>query len=382
MINTQSTELLFELSHPGRRCHFLPASDVPAEHRLPKSALAEAPPPLPEIAEIDLVRHFTNLSQQNMSIDTNFYPLGSCTMKYNPKSSEALARIPGFANAHPLLPAGMCQGSLELMFELERALSEISGFTATTLAPAAGAQGELTGVMMIRAYHVARGNARKKVLIPDTAHGTNPATSALNGYDVVQLASGPDGRLHPEAVAAAMDEDVAAIMITNPNTLGIFETHIAEIARIVHAKGGLVYGDGANLNALLGVARPGDMGVDVMQFNLHKTFSTPHGGGGPGAGPVGVKTILEPYLPTPRLARAGDGLRWSDDLPQSIGRVRSFYGNFGMLVRAYAYMLALGGDGLAEATRTAVLSANYIRKRLEGVYHVAYPRLCMHECVL
>jgi glycine dehydrogenase subunit 2 len=286
--------------------------------------------------------------------------------------------------AHPLLPAEMCQGALELMWKLERALSEISGFAATTLAPAAGAHGELTGVMMIRAYHVARGNPRKKVLIPDTAHGTNPATAALNGYQTVEVKSGPDGRLHPEAVRAAMDQDVAAIMITNPNTLGIFETHIAEIAAAVHQKGGLVYGDGANLNALVGVARPGDMGFDVMQFNLHKTFATPHGGGGPGSGPVAVKEALVPFLPLPVVVKEGAAYRLvvdASERPQSIGKVREFHGNMGMFVRAWAYIRELGPEGLRRCAELAVLNANYVRARLRDAYHLPYDTDSLHEVV-
>ncbi len=302
--------LVFEHGSRGRTGVSLPApgGDFDPARELPKGLLRGEVEGLPELSELEIVRHFTRLSQWNWGIDSGFYPLGSCTMKYNPKSSEALARLPGFAAAHPLLPAAMCQGMLELMFKLERALSEIAGFAATTLSPAAGAHGELCGLMMIRAYHVSRGSPRKKVLIPDTAHGTNPASASLNGYASVPLASGPDGRLHPETVKAAMDEDVAAIMITNPNTLGIFESHIAEIAEIVHGKGGLVYGDGANLNALLGVVRPGDVGFDVMQFNLHKTFATPHGGGGPGSGPVAVKEALVPFLPLPRRGEGGRDL--------------------------------------------------------------------------
>jgi glycine dehydrogenase subunit 2 len=305
-------------------------------------------------------------------------------MKYNPKSSEALARLPGFANAHPLLPPEMAQGALELMWRLERALSEIAGFDATVLSPAAGAHGELCGVMMIRAYHEARGNPRKKVLIPDTAHGTNPATAALNGYRTVQIASGPDGRLHPETVRAAMDEDVAAIMITNPNTLGVFESHIAEIAEIVHGKGGLVYGDGANFNALLGVARPGDMGFDVMQYNLHKTFATPHGGGGPGSGPVGVKAALLPFMPLPLVAREGERYRLVTDpkeRPQTIGKLREFWGNFGMFVRAWALLREWGPEGLRAASELAVLNANYVRARLKGVYNLPYETDSLHEVV-
>src|SRR5512143_3548643 len=307
--------LLFERGSTGRSGVSLPAPAGGGDPgaAIPAALRREAVDGLPEISELEAVRHFTRLSSWNHGIDTGFYPLGSCTMKYNPKSSEALARLPGFANLHPLAPPEMAQGALELMWRLERALSEIAGFDATALSPAAGAHGELCGLMVIRAYHVARGNPRKKVLIPDTAHGTNPASSALNGYEVVQLASGPDGRLHPETVAAAMDEDVAAIMITNPNTLGVFESNIAEIAEIVHAKGGLVYGDGANLNALLGMARPGDMGFDVMQFNLHKTFATPHGAGGPGSGPVAVAEALLPFLPLPLVVKDGAGYRLVSD---------------------------------------------------------------------
>ncbi|HEY7725026.1 MAG TPA: aminomethyl-transferring glycine dehydrogenase subunit GcvPB [Anaeromyxobacteraceae bacterium] len=355
-----------------------PARDIPPE------LLGGEVEGMPALSELDVVRHFTHLSAWNHGIDTGFYPLGSCTMKYNPKSSEALARLPGFAMAHPLLPAEMCQGALELMWRLERALSEISGFAATTLAPAAGAHGELTGVMMIRAFHVARGNARKKILVPDTAHGTNPATAARNGYQTVEVKSGPDGRLHPEAVRAAMDEDVAAIMITNPNTLGIFETHIAEIAAVLHEKGGLVYGDGANLNALVGVARPGDMGFDVMQFNLHKTFATPHGGGGPGSGPVAVKEPLVPFLPLPVVAKEGAAWRLVSEpreRPQSIGRVREFHGNMGMFVRAWAFIRELGPDGLRRCSELAVLNASYVREKLRDVFHLPYDTDSLHEVV-
>jgi len=380
-------KLLFERGSAGGRSGVsLPAPSGRADPRdeLPAELLRAEIAELPALGELEVVRHFTRLSAWNHGIDTGFYPLGSCTMKYNPKSSEALARLPGFANAHPLLPPELAQGSLELMWQLERALSEISGFAATTLTPAAGAQGELTGVMTIRAYHVARGNPRKKVLIPDTAHGTNPATCAQNGYDVVQLASGPDGRLHPETVRAAMDEDVAAIMITNPNTLGIFESHIAEIAEIVHAKGGLVYGDGANLNALLGVARPGDMGFDVMQFNLHKTFATPHGGGGPGSGPVAVSQRLVPFLPLPQVVKEGASFRLVTDTkerPQSIGKVREFHGNFGMFVRALALIREYGPEGLLATGQLAVLNANYVRARLKDVYHLPYETDSLHEVV-
>jgi glycine dehydrogenase subunit 2 len=378
--------LLFEHQVRNRAGYSLPApgGDFDPASELPADMLRGEIEGLPALGELDVVRHFTHLSTWNHGIDTGFYPLGSCTMKYNPKSSEALARLAGFAKAHPLLPAELCQGALELMFQLERALSEIAGFTATTLSPAAGAQGELTGLMMIRAYHQARGNPRRRVLVPDTAHGTNPASCALNGYDVVQLASGPDGRLHPDAVRAAMDEDVAAIMITNPNTIGIFETHIAEIAEIVHSKGGLVYGDGANLNALLGVARPGDMGFDVMQFNLHKTFATPHGGGGPGSGPVAVKEGLVPYLPLPIVVRDGAAYRLVTDereRPSTIGKLREFWGNFGMFVRALALIREYGPEGLRRTAQLAVLNANYVRAKLQDVYHLPYETDSLHEVV-
>ena len=378
--------LVFEQGSPGRTGVSLP--EVPAgvdpADELPRELLREEVDGLPEMDELSVVRHFTRLSQWNWGIDTGFYPLGSCTMKYNPKSSEALARLPGFANAHPLLPASMAQGTLELMWRLERALSEIGGFAATTLSPAAGAHGELAGLMMIRAYHVAHGNPRRKVLIPDTAHGTNPASASLNGYVTVQLESGSDGRLHPDTVARAMDEDVAAIMITNPNTLGIFETHIREIADVVHARGGLVYGDGANFNALLGIARPGDMGFDVMQYNLHKTFATPHGGGGPGSGPVGVREALVPYLPLPLVAKEPDGYRLVTDpaeRPHTIGKLREFWGNMGMFVRAWALIRELGPDGLKRVAELAVLNANYVRAGLTGHFNLPYATETLHEVV-
>jgi glycine cleavage system P protein (glycine dehydrogenase) subunit 2 len=379
--------LLFEHAPAGARSGVslpAPGADFDPAKELPASMLRGEVAGLPALGELEVVRHFTRLSAWNHGIDTGFYPLGSCTMKYNPKSSEALARLPGFADAHPLLPAELSQGSLELMYQLERALAEISGFAAVTLAPAAGAHGELTGVMMIRAWHVSRGDARKKVLVPDTAHGTNPATCAQNGYEVVQLASGPDGRLHPETVRAAMNEDVAAIMITNPNTLGVFESNIGEIAEIVHAKGGLVYGDGANLNALLGVARPGDMGFDVMQFNLHKTFATPHGGGGPGSGPVAVSEKLVPFLPLPLVVKEGERYRLVNDgkeRPRTIGKLREFHGNFGMFVRALALIREYGPEGLKATAQLAVLNANYVRAKLKDAYHLPYETDSLHEVV-
>ena len=381
--------LLFERSRPGRRGYALPELDVP---RVDPSALFEAgslreeAPDLPELSEVDVVRHFTRISTWNTAVDIGLYPLGSCTMKYNPKVDEKVARLPGFATGHPLQPAEQMQGFLQLCFELERQLAEIAGFDRVTLQPAAGAQGELAGIMMIPAYHEHRRERRNKVLVPDSAHGTNPASAALNGYEVVAVPSGDDGVLHPEAVEAAMTEDVAGLMLTNPNTLGLFEDHIARIAEIVHAKGGLVYGDGANLNALLGIARPGDLGIDVMHFNLHKTFSTPHGGGGPGAGPVGVRNVLAPYLPTPVVRRReeseGGGYGLDYDFPHSIGRLHGHLGNAGMLVRAYAYIRSLGPDGLRRCSEMAVLNANYLLARLRDCYHVPYERPVMHECVL
>ena len=377
--------LVFEHGSRGRCGVALPpAPGAEVASDLPAALVREGVEGMPELSELEVVRHFTRLSSWNYGIDTGFYPLGSCTMKYNPKSSEALARLPGFAALHPLTPPELSQGALELMYQLERALTEIAGMDATTLTPAAGAQGELCGLMLIRAWHQAHGNPRKKVLIPDTAHGTNPASAALNGYTCVQLASGPDGRLHPETVAAAMDEDVAAIMITNPNTLGIFESHIAEIADIVHARGGLVYGDGANMNALLGVARPGDMGFDVIQYNLHKTFATPHGGGGPGSGPVAVKEALAPFLPLPLVVREGAAYRLVTDpaeRPGTIGKLREFWGNFGMFVRAWACIREYGPEGLKATGELAVLNANYVRAQLQGTYNLPYQTDSLHEVV-
>jgi glycine dehydrogenase subunit 2 len=378
--------LLFEHGSRGRCGVSLPAApDSQAPCDVPAELCRRDIEGLPELSELEVVRHFTRLSTWNYGIDTGFYPLGSCTMKYNPKSSEALARLPGFAQLHPLAPPQLAQGALELMYGLERALSEIAGMDRTSLAPAAGAQGELTGLMVIRAYHEAHGNPRKKVLIPDTAHGTNPASAALNGYTCVTLPSGPDGRLHPETVAAALDDDVAAIMITNPNTLGIFESHIAEIAGLVHARGGLVYGDGANMNALLGVARPGDMGFDVIQYNLHKTFATPHGGGGPGSGPVAVKARLAPHLPLPEVVREGATYRLVTDpaeRPATVGKIREFWGNFGMFVRAWAILREWGPAGVKATGELAVLNANYLRASLKGTFNLPYETDSLHEVVL
>lgn len=373
--------LIFERSRPGRVGIDVAGGDESAEF-LPAELRRGPVEGMPEVGELDVVRHFLRLSQWNLSAATTFYPLGSCTMKYNPIANEAAARLPGFAQLHPMAPDELAQGALELMAELQDMLAEVSGMDAVSLQPAAGAQGELAGMKMIRAYHRDRGDTRRTVLIPASAHGTNPASAALCGYEVQQLAGNALGVVEADAVRRAMGPHVAALMITNPNTLGIFEREIAQVAEIVHGQGGLVYLDGANFNALMGVAKPGHMGADVLQFNLHKTFSTPHGGGGPGAGPIGVRQVLADYLPNPRIVREGDALRWRDAASRSIGRVRSFHGNFGMFVRAYAYIKALGGDGLMRATQMAVLNANYVRARLEKIYHLAVPGLCMHECVL
>ncbi len=378
---------LCELSVSGRRGVRFPTCDTP-QTPLP-AGLERQDLPLPEVSEFDVVRHFTRLSQLNYSIDTGFYPLGSCTMKYNPKINEETARIPGFTQVHPLQPIETVQGCLGLMYHLQEWLKEIAGFAGVTLQPAAGAHGELTGVMLIRAYHKARGDQqRDKILIPDSAHGTNPATSAMLGLRVVELKSDARGNIDLEALKAECDETLAGLMFTNPNTLGLFDEHVAEVVQMVHAAGGLVYGDGANLNALLGIARPGDLGIDVMHFNLHKTFSTPHGGGGPGSGPVGVAAHLVDFLPAPVVEILEEG---DEELPplyglvtpeKSIGRVKAFYGHFSMFVRALTYMFSYGGDGLRKISEHAVLNANYLLALLRNTYHVAYDRTCMHEFVL
>jgi glycine dehydrogenase subunit 2 len=376
--------LLCERSQPGRSAHSLPPAfgdPATAADDIPAALLRKKAPALPEVDEPTVIRHFTRLSSWNHGVDTGMYPLGSCTMKYNPRINERTARLPGFAALHPYTPVQACQGALQLIWELSEQLAEISGFAKVTLQPAAGAHGELTGIKMIRAYHQAKGNTCRKVLVPDTAHGTNPASSKISGFEVIEIASGPDGILEPDAVRAAMSEEVAALLLTNPNTLGLFEEHIAEIAGIVHAAGGLVYCDGANLNSLLGIARPGDMGIDVMQFNLHKTFSTPHGGGGPGSGPVGVSAALEPFLPVPIVQERDGRFELDFDRPRSIGRVKAFYGNFGVMVRAYTYIRELGAAGLRQATEMAVLNANYVRVGLQDTFHLPYDRPCMHEVV-
>jgi glycine dehydrogenase subunit 2 len=373
--------LLFESGSSGRSGFYWPPEDGNGQAMIPESLLREEIPGFPELGELEVLRHFTRLSQRNFAIESQFYPLGSCTMKYNPKVNEVVARLPGFAQIHPLAPVEFLQGAMELLYDLERMLLEISGMDSISLQPSAGAQGELTGLMLIRAYLTEKGNPRTKIIVPDTAHGTNPASSTLCGYDVVQVSSTAQGVIDPATVAKVMDEDVAALMITNPNTLGLFEKDIEDVAEVVHSKGGLVYLDGANLNALMGIAKPGHMGVDVLHMNLHKTFSTPHGGGGPGAGPVAVKEGLSVYLPVPRIVKNKDTFELLEDCPKSIGRVRSFFGNFGILVRAYTYIVSLGGDGLEELTRMALLNANYIRKKSEKSYQIAYGEPCMHECI-
>jgi glycine dehydrogenase subunit 2 len=372
---------LFESGSSGRSAFYWPAEDEKERPAIPASLLRDDIPGFPELGELEVLRHFTRLSHRNFGIESQFYPLGSCTMKYNPKVNEMVARFPGFALIHPLAPSELLQGALELLYDLEGILKEISGMDYVSLQPSAGAQGELTGLMLIRAHLAELGNPRKTIIVPDTAHGTNPASSTLCGYDVIQISSTTAGIIDAAAVEKVMDENVAALMITNPNTLGLFERNIESVAAVVHQKGGLVYLDGANLNALMGIAKPGHMGVDVLHMNLHKTFSTPHGGGGPGAGPVAVKERLRDYLPIPRIVKAGEAYKLVDNYPKSIGRVRSFFGNFGILVRAYTYIISLGADGLEEASRMAILNANYIRKKLEKSYQIAYNEPCMHECI-
>lgn len=377
----ESPRLLFESGSPGRSAFYWPGEEGKGPATLPAALLRDDIPGFPELGELEVLRHFTRLSQRNFGIEGQFYPLGSCTMKYNPKINEVVARFPGFSLIHPLAPIENLQGAMELLYELERILAQISGMEHVSLQPSAGAQGELTGLMLVRAYLTEQGNPRKKIIVPDTAHGTNPASSTLCGYDVIQISSNAEGVIDAAAVEKVMNEDVAALMVTNPNTLGLFEKNIEVVSETVHAKGGLVYLDGANLNALMGVAKPGHMGVDVLHMNLHKTFSTPHGGGGPGAGPVAVQERLRDYLPIPRIVKSGDRFELLEDCPKSVGRVRSFFGNFGVLVRAYTYIISLGGDGLEEASRMALLNANYIRKKLEKSYQIAYAEPCMHECI-
>jgi len=378
---------IYELSSPGRQGVRFPEPDVP-QSPLP-TEFRRKDLPLPEVSEVDVVRHFTRLSQKNYGVDLGIYPLGSCTMKYNPKINEVAARLPGFAFTHPLQPEDTVQGNLYLMYTLQEWLMEISGFAGITLQPAAGAQGELTGVLIIQKYHADRGDTkRKRILIPDSAHGTNPATSSMSGFEVVSLPSDDRGNVDLDALKGLCDENLAGLMLTNPNTLGLFDEHVVEVIETVHAAGGLVYGDGANMNALLGIVRPGDLGFDIMHFNLHKTFSTPHGGGGPGSGPVAVCEKLVDYLPDPVVTIVDPGDEETPPLygyahpAKTIGPVKSFQGHFGILVRAYAYIAMHGSQGLRNIAEMAVLNANYLLSKIKGTYTLPYDRKCMHEFVV
>jgi len=380
--NPVTGQLIFELGHPGRKGVDLPDIDVPRKDDLiPESYRRKIAARLPEVAENEVVRHYTHLSQLNHHVDKAFYPLGSCTMKYNPKINEEMAALPEFANLHPLQSEDTIQGALQLMVELSEALCEIVGLPAITLQPAAGAHGELTGLLIMRAYHESKGKPRTTVIIPDSAHGTNPASIVIAGYQVVQIPSNPNGLVDLEALKKAVTDDTAAFMITNPNTLGLFEKQVCDISKVIHDAGSLLYMDGANMNALMGIARPGDMGFDVVHLNLHKTFSTPHGGGGPGSGPVAVKPLLEPFLPYPRVIRKGDRYGWKAPRKTAIGRMHSYQGNFGMFVRALAYIRRMGALGLRQASDDAILNANYLRVKLQDILDLPYNTGCMHEVV-
>jgi len=372
---------LWKISGEGRSAVYLPGLDVP-ETPIPAELRRKEEPNLPEVAEMDLVRHYTNLSRKNFSIDTHFYPLGSCTMKYNPKVNEVTAALPGFRNAHPYQGDDLSQGAIELLYRMQEQLSAISGFEMTSLQPAAGAQGELTGILMIRKYHEERGDLekRKKILIPDSAHGTNPATATMAGFTAKEIPSDKKGNIDLEALKAECDETLAGIMITNPNTLGLFEENIVEVIEAVHEAGGLVYGDGANFNAVMGVVKPGELGFDVMHYNVHKTFTGPHGGGGPGAGPVSAGAALKDYLPGPIAYKKSDGYELKQP-PKTIGRMKLFYGNFGILVRGFTYISMLGAEGLRDVTENAVLNANYLKALVAEKFPAAYERSCMHEFV-
>jgi len=379
--------LIFDLSANGRSAVSLPKCDVPevsVETLIPNDMLRQQEPSLPELSEIDVVRHFTRLSTFNHGVDTGFYPLGSCTMKYNPKVNEMLSRLSGFTALHPYQPESLTQGALQLMAELQEDLCELAGMDGFTLQPAAGAHGEMTGILIIKAYHDHHQDTkRKKVIVPDSAHGTNPATAAMAGYEIIQIPSNDRGGVDLEALKKVLNDEVAALMLTNPNTVGLFDENILEVTKLVHDAGGLLYYDGANTNAVMGIARPGDMGFDVVHLNLHKTFATPHGGGGPGSGPVGVKDFLMPFLPKPIVVRSEDGtFKLQEDMPLSIGKVRSFYANFSVVVRAYAYIRSLGGEGLRAAAESAVLNANYLMSILKEHYFLPFDRLCKHEFII
>lgn len=378
-------KLIFELSHKGRKGYTLPKPDVQtksSDFSIPKQHLRSESPNLPEVSENEVVRHFVRLSNMNYHIDKGFYPLGSCTMKYNPKVNEKTVSMPGNSDIHPMEPDEAIQGALQLMYNLSEMLREIAGMSAVSLQPAAGAQGELTGIMLIRKYHESRGKVRSKILVPDSAHGTNPASVAISGYKAVSIKSNPEGTVDLEDLKAHLDDEVAGMMLTNPNTLGIFETDIVHICRMVHEVGGLMYMDGANLNAIVGLVRPGDMGFDVVHINLHKTFSTPHGGGGPGSGPVAVNDKLKEFLPVPMIERNGDKIAINFDKPNSIGKIHSFFGNFGMHVRAYTYILSHGPDGLRNNSINAVINANYLLSKLRHAFVLPYKARPMHEFVI
>ena len=379
------SKLIFEKNLKGSNTFTIPPADIPEVDiatSIPASFLREAAPALPDISEVEAVRHFVDLSHKAYGVDNGFYPLGSCTMKYSPKINEWAARLSGFANIHPYQPVKTVQGAMELLYNMQNLLAEITGMDAVTLQPAAGAHGEMTGVMVIKAYHQHRNDHhRTKMMVPDSAHGTNPATANVVGFDVVEVKSNSRGLVDLEDLKSKMGPEIAGLMLTNPNTLGLFEEEIQDIAAVVHEAGGLLYYDGANLNAVMGISRPGDMGFDVVHLNLHKTFSTPHGGGGPGSGPVGVKSHLADYLPVPLVVKEGGKYVFDYNRPKSIGKVKNFYGNFGVIVKAYAYILALGADGIKDAAQQAVLSANYLRQELKKDYHVPFDRLCKHEFV-
>ncbi|MBU5675802.1 aminomethyl-transferring glycine dehydrogenase subunit GcvPB [Alkaliphilus sp. MSJ-5] len=384
-MNTDYTKLIFEVSQEGRKAYSLPKCDVEEvniESLIPSEFLSDKELDLPEVSEVDVIRHYTQLSNKNYGVDTGFYPLGSCTMKYNPKINEDMADLSGFRNIHPYQPIETVQGALELMYGLDKMLAEVAGMERMTLQPAAGAHGELVGLMIIKAYHDKRGDKKRtKIIVPDSAHGTNPASAAVAGFDIVEVKSDKNGAVDIESLKSVLSDEIAGLMLTNPSTLGLFETNIKEIADLVHEAGGLLYYDGANMNAIMGVTRPGDMGFDVIHYNLHKTFSTPHGGGGPGSGPVGVRKDLVEFLPSPVVEKKGDNYILDYDRPHSIGKIKSFYGHFGILVRAYTYILSYG-PGLKEVSEKAVLNANYMMHKLKEKYYLPIEQVCKHEFVL
>ncbi len=379
-------KLLCDISKPGRTGYRLPEdglSHISLEEGIPESMMRTTEAALPEVSEVDVIRHFVNISQKNYAIDKGFYPLGSCTMKYNPKINEDIAALSGFASLHPYQPEKTAQGALQLMYELDEMLAEITGMDRITLQPAAGAHGEMTGLMIIKAYHDSRNDTKRtKIIVPDSAHGTNPSSAHVVGFDVVEVKSNRQGDVDIESLKAALNDEIAGLMLTNPSTLGLYEQNILEVAKLVHEAGGLLYYDGANANAILGISRPGDMGFDVVHLNLHKTMTTPHGGGGPGSGPVGVKERLIPFLPSPMIEKKEDQYYLDYDRPQSIGRVRAFYGNFGINVRAYTYMKTMGAEGLKKVSQMAVLNANYLMHHLKKYYKLPFDRVCKHEFVL